>query len=107
MSVVIIGGNDRMHRLYKDTCAEYGCRAKVFTQPQSTMAQKIGNADLMIVFTNTVSHKMTKRALGQAKRCNAKVERCHSSSLTALHAILSEHCLRCKSRSCCKNRLSS
>jgi len=37
MSVVIIGGNDRMHRLYKDTCKAYGCRAKVFTQPQSTI----------------------------------------------------------------------
>lgn len=101
MSVVIIGGNDRMHRLYKDTCKAYGCRAKVFTQPQSTMVQKIGNADLMIVFTGTVSHKMTKCALDHAKRRSTCVARSHSSSLSALHDILSVHCSGCKNRTCC------
>ena len=31
MSVVIVGGNDRMVCQYKDVCKDYGCRAKVFT----------------------------------------------------------------------------
>ncbi len=106
MSVVIIGGNDHCIAFIK-TPAQSTAAVPRFLHAAIHNGAKIGNADLMIVFTNTVSHKMTKRALGQAKRCNAKVERCHSSSLTALHAILSEHCLRCKSRSCCKNRLSS
>ena len=30
MSVVIIGGNDRMQRVYCDACARYGCKAKIF-----------------------------------------------------------------------------
>lgn len=34
MSIVIIGGNDRMIYQYKDLCKEYDCRAKVFTQMQ-------------------------------------------------------------------------
>lgn len=32
MSVVIVGGNDRMVRQYKDLCQAYRCRGKVFTQ---------------------------------------------------------------------------
>ena len=94
MSVVIIGGNDRMTRLYVDACKSYGCKAKVFIHLQSEFRRKIGSPDLVILFTSTVSHKMVNCALCEAKRCNARVERCHSSSLSALHAILETHCSR-------------
>ena len=94
MSVVIIGGNDRMTRLYVDACKSYGCKAKVFIHLQSEFRRKIGSPDLVILFTSTVSHKMVNCALCEAKRCNARVERCHSSSLSALHAILEIHCPR-------------
>lgn len=92
MSVVIIGGNDRMKRLYKDTCKNYGCKAKVFTQMEGTIRNSFGSPDLVILFTNTVAHKMVSCALSEAKRCSAKIERCHSSSLAALQSILSNHC---------------
>lgn len=42
MSVVIVGGNDRMVRQYKDLCEEYSCSAKVFTQMKSGLKEKIG-----------------------------------------------------------------
>ena len=32
MSVVIIGGHDRMVSQYKKICKNYNCKAKVFTQ---------------------------------------------------------------------------
>ncbi len=32
MSVVIVGGNERMERQYADLCKEYSCKAKVFTK---------------------------------------------------------------------------
>ena len=32
MSVVIIGGHDRMVHQYKKVCKNYNCKAKVFTQ---------------------------------------------------------------------------
>jgi len=93
MSVVIIGGNERMERLYQDTCLEHGCkRAKVFTRADGEIRKKLGSADLYILFTNTVSHKMVISALEEAKKCNACVERCHSSSLCALRTILKAHC---------------
>ena len=93
MSVIIIGGNERMERLYQDTCLEHGYkRAKVFTKTNGEMRKQLGAADLYILLTNTVSHKMVITALGEAKRHNARVERCHSSSLCALRAILKNHC---------------
>lgn len=42
MSVVIVGGNDRMVCQYKDVCKDYGCRAKVFTQMDRTIKKKLG-----------------------------------------------------------------
>lgn len=92
MSVVIIGGNDRMQRIYVQTCAEYGCKAKIFMDNKGVIRKKIGSPDLLILFTSTVSHKMVESALSEAKRCNAQVARSHSSSLSALHGILREHC---------------
>lgn len=92
MSVVIIGGNDRMERLYIDACKRYGCKAKVFTQMEGSIRRSIGRPDLVILFTNTVAHKMVSCALGEAKRCSAKIERCHSSSLSALDTILASYC---------------
>lgn len=91
MSVVIVGGNDRMHRLYLDTCKKYGHKGKVFTQMNGELKKKIGSPDLVVLFTNTVSHKMVACALCEAKRCNACVERCHSSSLSALNSILTNY----------------
>ena len=92
MSIVNIGGNDRMSRLYEDNCRSYGCKAKVFIHLKSEFRRKIGSPDLVILFTSTVSHKMVNCALCEAKRCNAIVERSHSSSLSALQSILQTHC---------------
>ncbi len=91
MSVVIVGGNCKMHHLYKSCCADYGCTAKVFTQMKGELKRKIGTPDLVILFTDTVSHKMVECAMCEAKRANACVERVHSSSISALRNILSSH----------------
>ena len=92
MSVVIIGGNERMEFQYKQICKRYGCKAKIFTKMPGNFRNQIGSPDLMILFTNTVSHKMVCSALLEAQRNNARVERCHSSSSCALKNILEGHC---------------
>lgn len=58
MSVVIVGGHDRMVSQYKKICKEHKCKAKVFTQMSANLSSQIGSPDLVILFTNTVSHKM-------------------------------------------------
>lgn len=103
MSVVIIGGHDRMACQYKKICEDYKCKAKVFTQMAGNLKDQIGNPDLIVLFTNTVSHKMVKCALTEADRSNADVVRCHSSSKSALEEILEEKCGKCsKLKACCQ-----
>ena len=69
MSVVIVGGHDRMVHQYKKICKEYKCKAKVFTQMSGNLSEKIGSPDLLILFTNTVSHKMVHCAVTEAEKC--------------------------------------
>ena len=88
MSVVIVGGHDRMVCRYKKICKEHNCKAKVFTQMSARLSEQIGSPDLLILFTNTVSHKMVKCAITEAEKCNADIVRCHTSSGTALNEIL-------------------
>lgn len=88
MSVVIIGGNERMEAQYKELCKQYNGKAKIFTKTKGPLKKKIGNPDLMIMFTNTVSHKMILSASGEAKSKNIEVIKTHSSSLAALKNVL-------------------
>ncbi|MBQ8509801.1 MAG: DUF2325 domain-containing protein [Clostridia bacterium] len=89
MSVVIVGGNECMTRQYKDLCGQYRCKAKVY--PKMTSGLKdIGSPDLLILFTNTVSHKMIRCALSEVKS-TTRIARSHSSSMSALRQLLEEH----------------
>jgi hypothetical protein len=88
MSVVIIGGHDRMVCQYKEICKQYKCKAKVFTQMSARLSDQIGEPDLVILFTNTVSHKMVRCALVEAEKKNAEIVRSHTSSKSALNDIL-------------------
>ncbi len=92
MSVVIVGGHDRMVCQYKKICKSYNCKAKIFTQMPAKLSSQIGSPDVVILFTNTVSHKMVKCAVAEAEKCNADVVRCHTSSGSALNDILEKVC---------------
>ncbi len=73
MSVVIIGGHDRMVCQYKKICKSHKCKAKVFTQMSADLDKQIGDPDLGILFTNTVSHKMVRCAVDEAEKRNLKL----------------------------------
>ena len=85
MSVVIVGGNERMIRQYEQLC-----KAKVYIETDKGI-QNFGTPDLVVLFTSTMSHKMLQIASGQAKRKNLRVARSHTSSMAALKSILDEH----------------
>ena len=48
MSVVIIGGHDRMVCQYKKICKQFNCKAKVFTQMSASLSKQIGSPDLIV-----------------------------------------------------------
>ncbi|SHK10624.1 hypothetical protein SAMN02745248_01776 [Hathewaya proteolytica DSM 3090] len=91
MSIVIVGGNECMECQYKNVCKEYRCNAKVFTKMKGTLRNKIGSPDIIVLFTNTMSHKMVRCAISETKGGKTKIIRCHSSSASALKNILAEH----------------
>jgi hypothetical protein len=101
MSVVIVGGNERMACRYATICKSFGCKAKVFTKENGTLKKKMGFPDALIVFTGTVSHKMMISASEQAKQNNIPVLHVHSSSSTALHNALTELCSGCPCQGNC------
>lgn len=90
MSVVIVGGHDRMHCRYKSICKKYGCKCKVFTQFPANFRNQIGSPDMLIVFTKTVAHKMVHIASEQAEKTGAVIKHCNSSSACALNEALEE-----------------
>lgn len=92
MSVVLVGGNDRMASRYKEICQSYKCKAKVFTQMPANFEHKIGNPDLVVVFTNTCSHKMLTGVNQKSRKNNFIVERIHTASVSALKGVLERHC---------------
>ena len=91
MSIVIVGGHDRMVAQYKKICKSYKCKCKVFTQMEANFGKKIGCPDVLVLFTNTVSHKMVKCALDEVG-ASTDIVRCHTSSGTALTGILETRC---------------
>ncbi len=92
MSVVVVGGNDRMATKYKEICLSFNCKAKVFTQMPADFENKLGNPDLMVVFTNTCSHKMALSVSRRSEKHDIPVARIHSASAAALKSVLEQYC---------------
>jgi hypothetical protein len=90
MSIVLIGGHDRMHREYKGICEKRGHSLKVYTQKPVGFQKVIGHPDGIVLFTGTVSHQMVKIATKVAKSRNIPILRSHSSSASSLGEILSQ-----------------
>lgn len=91
MSVVIIGGNECMVRQYKTLCKQYQCRAKIFPKMETSLKNKIGTPDLLVLFTNTMSHKLLRCALNETAGAETVIVRSHSASMAALKNILDTH----------------
>lgn len=91
MSVVILGGNERMERQYKDLCRSYKCCAKIFIKPSGSLKNKLGRPDLMICFTGALSHKVLRCAQNEIKGMDTKVEHSRTASIAALRNILEKH----------------
>lgn len=80
-----------MVKQYKEICQKYHWKAKVFTQMSGDLKKQIGTPDLFVLFTNTVSHKMVRCAVDEAKRSNIPIVRSHTSSQMALKEIFESY----------------
>jgi len=90
MSIVLVGGHDRMHGEYKVIGNKYGYRIKVFTHLPARFDKSIGEPDAIVLFTSTVSHNMAKIAVKEAKKKKIPLVRCHTSSGNSLEVTLKQ-----------------
>ncbi len=90
MSILIVGGHDRMVSAYRQLCERRGHRAKVFTQMPPQFEKAMGQPDRILLFTEKVSHKMVNVVVQKAKRNSIPIHRSHSSSMTSLEELLNQ-----------------
>lgn len=90
MSVVIVGGHDKMCKDYIKVCKKYNCKAKVFTQMETGLKDKIGMPDAVILLTDIVSHKLVLTAKREADKKNIPVIRNHKSTLNSLETVIKQ-----------------
>ncbi|TYQ18108.1 UNVERIFIED_CONTAM: uncharacterized protein DUF2325 [Acetivibrio alkalicellulosi] len=90
MSIVLIGGHERMEEDYKVIANKHGHKVKVFTKLPARFNKSIGEPDAIVLFTSTVSHKMVITAVKEAKRKKIPIIRCHTSSGNSLEGTLKQ-----------------
>jgi hypothetical protein len=90
MSLVLIGGMDRLVREYIFIAHNYGIKLKVLTKLSKNMDEKIKYADGVIIFTDKISHKAKNEAVKSAKNNRVPIFFCHSSGVCSL-----KNCLDC------------
>ncbi|MBT3923522.1 MAG: DUF2325 domain-containing protein [Nitrospina sp.] len=88
MSVAIVGGLDRLKRLYEKKCVDMGYQGKVFSKQVPNLANRMTGVNGIVIFTGTVAHPMVEEATRVARMWNIPLERSHSSSVSALKRCL-------------------
>lgn len=90
MSIVVIGGHDRMKKKYQEVGNEFGCKIKVFTYHTPNLEKNIGRPDCIIMFTDVVSHKLINTARKICKKNQVPSLRLHNSSLNSIKSALEQ-----------------
>ena len=89
MCVTLIGGMDRLKPDYEAAAREKGWRLKHVSRNEANFERKAGEPDLLIVFTNKVSHEAKRKATAIAKAKNIPIIFAHSCGLSTLRDCLS------------------
>jgi len=93
--IAIIGGIKGIEREYKNLMDEHNLRCRIYNKTCPSFQKKIKNCEACILFTNTVSHKLSLSCTKICKKNNIKLIRVHSSSLNKLRESLCEICKGC------------
>ncbi len=88
MCIALIGGMDRLERCYVMEAERVGISLKVFNRPGAQMKPRMGHVDAMVIFTNKVSHRAKREAMGVAKSRNIPVYLRHSCGICTLRRCL-------------------
>ena len=108
MSLLVIGGHERMEKDYYKLAKSRGYKTKVYTTMSSQVKNSIGSPDAIVILTSTVSHKLTRIVESQAKKMDIPIIRHKNSSKVAFNERLSQvdlclgNCQDCRKLGKCK-----
>ncbi len=88
MCATLVGGMDRLKREYINAAKANGVDLKVFTGKENCISEKMGQTELVIVFTNKVSHAARKEVMHYAKSRNIPVRLVHNCGVSSLRQNL-------------------
>ena len=90
MSITLIGGMDRLQAYYIATARAAGHEIKCIAKNERNFTGKIGNPDLVLVFTNKISHGARDKAIRAAKSRGIPCEMLHSCGVSSLKEFLQQ-----------------
>lgn len=90
MSIVLVGGMDRLGEKYQKEAKDLGMELSIFNRAKQCMEAKIKHADVVVIFTNKISHQARHDAFTAAKRQGIPVVMHHACGVCTLR-----ECLKC------------
>jgi galactitol-specific phosphotransferase system IIB component len=90
MCIALIGGMDRLEKHYQEAAAQAGITLEIFNKSLNNLSGKLKKADLVVIFTNKVSHQARNDAMHAAKSLGIPVIMKHACGVCTLR-----DCLNC------------
>lgn len=88
MCAALIGGMDRLKRDYIRAAKDGGVKLRCFNGSERGITDQLGKPDMLIIFTNMISHEARKKALSVAKTRNIPLHMLHSCGVSSLRECL-------------------
>lgn len=88
MCVTLVGGMDRLKAEYMAVANQHGCRLKCVVRNERNFQEKIGAPDMLIVFTNKISHEAKRKASDIARSRKIPIKLVHSCGVSTLRECL-------------------
>jgi hypothetical protein len=91
MCAVLVGGMDRLHKEYISVAKDMGVDLKVFTGQERSIKSQLGDLDMLILFTDKVSHAARKEVVKHARAKQIPLHMAHSSGVSTLRKCITSH----------------
>ena len=88
MGVAVIGGLDRLARIYQLTGKSMGWRVRHFCRRTPSLGKRMAGVDAVVLFTGLTSHHLLREVNQTAKQFNIPVAYCSSAGASGLRKSL-------------------
>jgi hypothetical protein len=88
MCVALIGGMDRLDKHYTKEAESAGVSLLIFNKSQTNITAKLKKANVMVIFTNKVSHRVKIEAMQAAKSQGIPVVMHHTCGVCTFRKCL-------------------